>query len=319
MQRLAVTGSSGYYGRTLIKHVRRVAPDVSILGIDVVPPRDSPANEFVQLDIRQPEVQSALERFQPDTIVHLAFVLNVIHDNRKMHDINVGGTQNVFAAVRKLQPQRFLMASSATAYGAWPDNPVPIQETWPLKAHTESQYASDKASLELAIQSLADELPNVAVSWTRPGIIVGSGVENYLSRFLCRLMFVLLPDGVDVPMQFVHEDDVVAATWAILTHDARGAFNVGPPNWMKLSEFAALTGRRTSSRPYWLMKAFLTVWWTLRLPILDFPPSMLAYLRHPWVVAPSRLEQELDFRFQHSCHDAALAMWNAYLARQQRT
>lgn len=318
MRRLAITGSSGYYGRKLIEHVRRVAPAVSILGIDVVPPRDLPPDEFVQLDVRQPKVRSVLARFQPDTIVHLAFVVNPIRDNSKMHDINVGGTRNVFEAVRTLRPNRFLMSSSATTYGAWPDNPVPLSESAPLRAHSEFQYASDKATLEADIQKLSDELPEVAVAWTRPTIIVGDGVDNYLSRFFCRSIFVMLPDGVDLPMQLVHEDDVAAATWAILAHDARGPFNVGPPDWIKLSEFATLTGRRPATRPVWLMKAYLNLSWPLQLPIYCYPPSMVPYVRHPWVIAPTRLEQELGFRFQYSCRDAATSMWNAHLARKRR-
>jgi len=178
MQRVAITGSSGYYGRKLIEHVRRESPDTQVLGIDVVPPSEIAPHEFVQADIRSPDVRTALRGFQPDTIIHLAFVVNPIRDKRLMNDINVGGTKNVFEAVRSLRPQRFLMASSATAYGAWPDNPIPIHEDWRLKARENFQYAADKTALDMAIKSLADELPHVAVSWTRPVIIGGKGAGD---------------------------------------------------------------------------------------------------------------------------------------------
>ena len=35
MKRIAITGSSGYYGRKLIECIRRQAPQVRILGCDV--------------------------------------------------------------------------------------------------------------------------------------------------------------------------------------------------------------------------------------------------------------------------------------------
>ena len=109
MQRIAITGSSGYYGHKLIEHIRRESPETRLLGIDVVAPGDAAPHEFFQADIRSPDVRTALATFQPDTIVHLAFVVNPIRDTRLMSDINLGGTRNVFAAVRELRPQRFLM------------------------------------------------------------------------------------------------------------------------------------------------------------------------------------------------------------------
>ncbi len=309
MQRIAITGSSGYYGRKLIEHVRRASPETQLLGIDVVPPSEVAPHEFVQADIRSPGVRTALANFRPDTIVHLAFVVNPIRDNRLMSDINIGGTNNVFEAVRTLRPQRFLMASSATAYGAWPDNPVPIHEDWRLKPRTSFQYAADKTAIDLAIKSLAEELPHVAVSWTRPVIIGGKGVSNYLSRFVLNLPFIVLPDGQDVPLHFVHEDDCVAATWMILQKNARGPFNIGPPDNVLLTRLATLTNRRTAKLPFWMMKLATTVWWGLRLPVFDFPPSLHDFARYPWVVSPARLQNELGFQFRYTSEETLLEMW----------
>lgn len=317
MQRVAITGSSGYYARKLIEHARRETPDVNFLGIDVVPPRQTAPDEFVQLDIRDPKVGEALQRFRPDTIVHLAFVVNPTHNDRQMHDINVGGARNVFQAVRAIRPRRFLMSSSATAYGGWPDNPVPIEESWRLKTRGGFQYAADKAALEAEIRSLADELTDVSVSWTRPVIIGGVGVDNYLSRFVLNLPFLVLPDGEDVPLQFVHEDDCAAATWHILRHDARGPFNVGPSDWVPLSKLASLTNRKSIRLPFWSLKLATTIWWGLRLPIFDFPPSLHEFVRYPWVVSPTRLTNELGFQFRYSAEQTLLEMWDTHLKRRE--
>ncbi|MFM9965857.1 MAG: NAD-dependent epimerase/dehydratase family protein [Planctomycetaceae bacterium] len=318
MQRIAITGSSGYYGSKLVEHIRRESPETRILGLDVVPPREAAPHEFVQADVRSSDVRTTLANFQPDTIVHLAFVLNPIRDTRLMHDVNVGGTKNVFEAVRAIRPQRFLVASSATAYGAWPDNPVPIAEDWPLRACTEFQYASDKTTVEAAVQTLADELPEVAVSWTRPVIIGGKGVSNYLSRFVLNLPFLVLPNGNDVPLHFVHEDDCVAATWAILKGNARGPFNVGPPDYLPLTTIAKLTNRRAVKLPFWMMKLTTTIWWGLRLPIFDFPPSLHYLARYPWVVTPARLQNELGFQFRYSSADTLLEMWGEHCRKKRR-
>ena len=316
MQRIAITGSSGYYGRKLVEHIRRDSPETQILGIDCLAPGDAAPHEFVKADIRSLDVPGALKTFQPDTIVHLAFVVNPIRDTKLMSDINVGGTRNIFGAVRELRPQRFLMASSATAYGAWPDNPVPISEDWQLRARDKFQYSSDKTKLETEIQSLAEELSDVAISWTRPAIIGGRGVNNYLSRYILSLPLMFLPDGVNVPMQFVHEEDCIAATWAILSHNARGPFNVGPPDHILMRRVAELTNRRTMPIPFWAMRLATTIWWGLRLPIFDFPPTLHEFARYPWVVSPARLQNELGFQFRFSSEETLIEMWHEHLRRK---
>lgn len=310
MRRIAITGSSGYYGRKLIQHIQRESPRSRILGIDLVAPSTMSLDEFAPLDVRSPQLCEVLAEFRPDTIVHLAFVVNPIHDARRMRDINVGGTQNVFAAVRNLRPARFLMASSGTAFGAWPDNPVPFSEDWPLRAREHFQYAAEKTALESELATLLNELPEVAVSWTRATIIAGQGVENYLSRLLRWIPMIVLPDGVDVPLQFVHEDDCAAATWEILRHNARGPFNVAPPNWVTMTQIARLTNRWAISLPFWIFKWASAFWWHCRLPIFQYPPSLHDFLRHPWVMSPTRLQQELGFRFQYSAEETLLEMWS---------
>jgi UDP-glucose 4-epimerase len=312
MQRIAITGSSGYYGRKLVEQIRHESPRSRILGLDVAPPRDNAPDEFAQVDIRDPQLRSMLADFQPDTIIHLAFVVNPIHNKKRMHDINVGGTRNVFEAVRTLRPARFLTSSSATAYGAWPDNPIPMPENWRLRAREKFQYAADKTLLDYELQALSAELPDVAVSWTRAAIIGGKGANNFLSRMLLKMPWVVLPSGNDTPLQFVHEEDCVAATWEILCQDARGPFNIGPNNWMTLTSIAKLTNRRVFTLPLWLFKYVSWYWWHLRLPVFDYPPSLHDFLRHAWVVAPTRLEKELGFRFRYTAEETVLEMWNEH-------
>lgn len=304
MQRIAITGSSGYYASKLIAHIRAHAPDIRILGCDVAEPRPATApDEFVRVDVRDPQLREALRNFAPDTIIHLAFVVNPTHDDREMRSVNIDGTRNVFEAVRSIRPARFQMASSATAYGPFPDNPVPVDESWLLRARENYRYAVDKVEIEREIAELARQLPEVAVSWTRPAIIYGPGVDNYLSKFILRLPLIVLMDGYDCPLQLVHEDDVAAATWRILETDGHGPYNVGPPDWVTLSEIGRSSGRRVIKLPFWMIRCVTTCWWAFRLPHFLFPVGLLYFLRYPWVAAPVRLEQELGFRFRYGSRE----------------
>ncbi len=300
MQRIAVTGSSGYFGRKFVEYVKSIDAGCRVLGIDVVSPRSAQPDEFHRLDIRSPETARRLEEFQPDTVVHLAFVVNPIHDAKLMHDINIGGLRNVLDAVHRIRPERFLTASSATVYGARPEAAQPLDENAELHACRKFQYSADKLELEHLLAEFEATHRDMAVSWVRPCMIHGPGVDNYLSRLMLHIPFVCLLDGQDTPLQFVHEDDLVAATWTILRHGGRGAFNVAPPDWVQASDMALESGRRAVSVPFWMVQLTAFVWWHLRLPLFRCPPALYGYLRNPWLVSPSRLMRECGFVFQYS-------------------
>lgn len=312
MQRIAVTGSSGYLGRHLIRHIRSADPRIEILGLDTAPPRELPAHDFAQVDVRSPKVLDLLAAFRPDTVVHLAFIVNPIHDEALMHDININGSRNVFDAVARIGARRFLVASSATAFGAWSDNPLPMDDRWPIRGRPGFSYSGDKAELEELLGEFAARHPQMAVSWIRPCLIYGPDVDNYLSRMLLQYPVVVLPDGCDVPQQYVHEDDVAAATWCILSRSGRGPYNVGPPDWIHLTDVARETGRRTVKLPLWTMQLASRICWGLRLPVLPYPPAMNSYIRYAWVVAPHRLCRELGFRFKFSSLDTLRALLRSH-------
>lgn len=300
MHRIAITGSSGALGRRLIGLFRHRDPTVRIFGTDLREPRDSPPDEFMQGDICRSDLVTDLSAFGPDTVIHTAFAFQPLRDDRRMQQVNVEGAKNVLRATAAIRPRRLLVISSATAYGAWPDNPIPMDETWPLRARSNFRYAADKVEVERHVRDFADACPDIAVSVVRPSLIGGPNIDNYIIRMITRMPILTLLDGVDTPLQFVHEDDVAAAIREILASGGRGAYNVAPRDWVLFSEVARAAGRSCWRMPFWLARAGLAAGWALRLPWHETPASFLHFLRHPWVVTPARLERELGFRFRYS-------------------
>ncbi len=300
LKRIAITGSSGYYGRALIRALRSCLPEIEIQGFDIAEPAEDIPDEFVRCDIRSDQLEAHLERFRPDTVVHFAFIVNPIHDKEHMRQVNVEGTRHVLEVVGRIAPQRLLVSSSATVYGAWPENPVPISEGHPLRARREFQYAEDKVFVEEMLESFSQAHPEIDVSWTRPAIMYGQGVENYLVDFISRVVFVVLLDGEDAPVQFVHLDDVAAATLEILQSGCRGPFNIAPPDWITLRQLAKIKHRVCLKIPFSVCRWMSDFWWTCRLPWFRFPSGLLYFMRYPWVVAPTRLTEELNFTFRHT-------------------
>jgi UDP-glucose 4-epimerase len=309
MKRLVITGSSGYLGGNLVEYYRRQEGDAEILGIDIEPPpsEELTPHQFHQMDVQSEQLAGVLESFRPDTIVHSAFVVPPMHDEVKMREINVGGLQNLLEATARCRPERFLFISSTTAYGALPDNPMPLDETMPVRANA-FRYAMDKVEDEQLMCEFAGRHPETAVSWVRPAIVGGPGMDNYLYRFIFGLPVLILIDGCDTPLQFVHEDDVTAGIDAVLKADGRGAYNLAPDSTSPISEIAEATDRRCFSLPFWFVKFLHGLAWKVRLPIHESPGDFLYFARYPWTVAPRRLEQEFGFRFRYSSNETVQAV-----------
>lgn len=302
MDRIAITGSSGFYARGLIPALRSRWPDVRILGLDVTVPAAAVPDEFVACDVTSDRVREEFQRFQPQAVVHLAFVVNPTRNDALMHKINVGGTRNVMQAAVQCGAKRFLVSSSATSYGAFADNAVPMNEDFPLRAR-DYRYAKDKVAVEQMLAEFERDQPDMVVSWTRPCMIYGPGVSNYLTTLILYGPLVTLPGGNNTEMQFVHLEDLGRATTEILASGRRGPFNVAPEDWFTLKSLAKMSGRWTVPAPFFACLGLGHLWWHCRLPVFRFPGNLWYFLRYPWVVAPKRLKEELGFEFRYSSND----------------
>jgi UDP-glucose 4-epimerase len=308
MKRIAITGSSGYLGSSLIRYFAMREPKVEILGLDIVPPKVPGNHEFLQLDMCRPEFAQALKDFQPDTVVHAAFVVQPMHNERRMRAINVEGSRNVLQAAAAAGAERLLVTSSATALGACPDNPVPLDDSWAGRAGPQFSYAAHKVELEAMLVRFANEHPQIAVSCVRPCIVGGPGMDNYLRHLLFEMPIIVLLDGVDAAVQLVHEDDVSAAIHLILVRQGTGAYNLAPPDTILTSEMGKLTGRRQMNAPFWLGRISAWLAWKTHFPPHKYPPGFLYFLRYPWLVASNRLVRELGFQYQYSSRGTFLQM-----------
>ena len=69
-----------------------------------------------------------------------------------MYDVDVNGTHNVLEAAAAAGTGQVLVTSS-TAYGAFPDNPVPLTEDDPVRGVAGFSYARDKTESDRSASS----------------------------------------------------------------------------------------------------------------------------------------------------------------------
>jgi len=288
--RYLVTGGSGYIGSRLVEQLSHRGDVERIVIADIRPPSSfRPKAEFEQLDVTdKARVRELVTREKPNVLVHLAFLLNPIHDQDRMYEVDVGGTQNVLEAAEAAGVQQVLVTSSATAYGAFPDNPVPITEEQTVRGVPDFEYARDKAECDRLCQLWALRNPDRVMTIVRPCIVLGPNVNNYIVRLWTEQPFQLDVGGGHTPMQFVHEDDLVDGLMLLMDGRHSGAFNVGGDGTLTINELGDIIGAKRRKMPLGVAWKLGGLMWKLRQS--ETPPGNLHFALHPWVVSNDKLK-----------------------------
>jgi UDP-glucose 4-epimerase len=298
-----ITGGSGYIGSRLVERLSSLDETERILICDVRPPTVyRPGVAYRSLDVRDAAaVRAAVAEERPDVLVHLAFILNPVHDEAFAYEVDVGGTHNVLEACASAGVGQVLVTSSSTAYGAFPDNPVPMTEEHPVRGVAGFEYARDKAESDRLCQLWALQHPERVMTIVRPCIVFGPSVDNYLVRLWTKQPFQADFGLPDPGIQFVHEDDVVEALLVLLAGRHAGAFNVAGDGVMSTVECASLIGLPRRRVPLRLWRRFASAMWALRAS--EAPPGSLDFAVHPWIVSNSKLKDVAGWQPRYSSRE----------------
>lgn len=277
---IAVTGVSGYLGKTLLGLLERHPEVDHVIGLDTreIPIR-TPKLEFHTFDVLDPGLPKMVAG--ADTLVHLAFCVDPMRDEALMHAVNVGGFRCVLDAVEEARISKLVYPSSAWAYGAHPDNPVPLREGVPLRPNTGFSYAEHKAETEALLTRWSAGHPDVSVTVLRPATTIGPHVSNFMSRALegPRLLGIR---GYAPPLQFLHEDDFAEALVHFALEAHPGTYNVCADGDLGHDEVLALVGRGELAVPAGLAFPLTEISW--KLGLADVPAGTLDLIMHPCVL-----------------------------------
>ena len=297
MNTVVITGAAGYIARQLIAALENHRGCQKILGTDIVEPAFHAAKlEFCKHDIRDPSLFDQWQAQKIDALVHLAFIVDPIHDEKKMYDVNVNGTRNVLNICARLNIPHIIVASSGTAYGAWPDNPPALKENDPIRLFPPTfSYAYHKGLIEQLCVDFMEKHPQTIFNIVRPCVVYGPNTNNYLARYLKNLPVVFLPDGHDPDLQFVHEEDLSELFLLLIKNKIPGPFNAAGDGVVKISQAAAMIGKKTQKIPLRLYRALIWLLWHLRIKSVEAPAGIVAYSSYPWVLDTARAKNELGW------------------------
>jgi UDP-glucose 4-epimerase len=247
--RVAVTGIASDFG-TVLGPLLFADPDIDeVVGIDLREPRVAdPKLTFKREDVRSESLSDLFDGCE--AVVHLAFVVQEIHDKQLTHSINIGGSRNVIDAAVQAGVRRLVIASSIASYGVHPDQPVPLTEDDFPRGNPDKYYFYDKAEVEHYIEWWERRNPDAGLVITRirPPFIVGPSFLNPAIDRFCQPANVV-PAGVGAGIQLLWESDLAQAFYLALKSDAPGPFNVGTEDWMSGDDLAQVHGQRLVQVP----------------------------------------------------------------------
>ncbi|MGH3442309.1 MAG: NAD-dependent epimerase/dehydratase family protein [Nitriliruptorales bacterium] len=285
---VAITGVGGLTGRELLGRLLADPSVDRIVGLDIAPPADlvpGPKLELRAHDVRAPDLAAAFEGC--DAVYHLAFVMDERPDAALMRSVNIDGTRNVAEAAAKAGVSKLVYPSSYVAYGAHPDNDVPLHEDSPLRANPDFAYGEQKREVEHWLREWAEGHPELATIVFRPAIVAGPQADNWFVRMVFETPRAVLVKGYHPPLQLTHLDDLVDALVHALHHDLRGPYNVASEGWLRTEEVLDHTGLSIVEVPEGMVFDLADRLW--RIGVAQGPPGVVHYFMHPVVMSVDRL------------------------------
>jgi nucleoside-diphosphate-sugar epimerase/phosphohistidine swiveling domain-containing protein len=287
--RVLVTGGTGALGTGAIRHLRHRANVVAMARRE---PAHLPSGvEFVGADIRDRDaVRKAVVGC--DAVIHLAWAVTAHLPVEEQDAINVGGTTNLLEAAVDAGVKRFVFCSSVTAYGAKPEHVGRWYEDEPLDVETSLKYAGDKAACE----TLVAEAPIEDVR-VRMAVLLGRGVDNGPSHVFTGPAVIGIK-GVDMNLQFIHQDDAGRFFAHAVLDGPTGPVNLAADDTITNEQMAEISGRRlvevSASAAEKAVKAMFAI------GASEVDPEALAAVNHLPVVDTTRLREEFGFRTGYS-------------------
>ena len=315
---IAITGTAGFIGSSLLKALEDDPRTKSIIAIDNrKPPFETKKARFYKLDLTETLADSKLleifEKENVETVVHTAFPVSPPHDLSWAHELVSVGTMYVIDACASKKVRKLVMASTTEVYGALASNPNFLTESHPLRGGFKSRFLRDKIEAENQIQRFAKKNPETIVTILRPCTILGPNIKNYKTTFLQRPVFFTVM-GYDPLFQCVHEEDVIRAFKTVLEKDCPGVFNIVGEGVLPLSKILKLGGKIPVPVPNPVMYPFVQLMWYLN--IFPAPASRLDFIKYLSVADGEKARRVMGFLPKYSTKDALLSFIGAQRLRE---
>ena len=329
---VAVTGASGYIGTRLLQQLE-VNPNVGkIVAFDLKPlPFPIHNIAFYQQDLcpplaqpeedgerqqreQEPTLAERLKGNRVETLVHLACPYSHAdiyqnwpeagEKNTRIHEL----VQNacVEAGVKHV-----VYMSSHTVYGAFPDNPIPVTESAPIRNSGRDYLGNACLQADMLMQEFKarqdekEETARIKVAVLRACTVLGYSNDHERAEHIFPYRFWTA--GENPPFQFIHEVDLARLLEEVIQREAEGIYNAAGEGVVFLKELAEITRRKLSRMPSAFTQPAELM--SHKLARSRVGTWNISRARYPIIMSTGRIKQTLNYRFGYTSLEAL----NAYV------
>jgi len=249
-----ITGIEGFLGQYLAHTLQTGGREV--VGLDVIAAEPRPWPVYVGDVCDRKFLDQLFSKHDVTDIVHCGGISGphvCNSDPARVFQVNVMGTLNLFETARQRNHSgRIVFASSSSVYGQASEKAsgeTPVVEDLPLLAG--EPYGCSKVACESLLRAYVRQFGVDAIA-LRISIVYGRGRTTYcgISQIIKAALAgepILLDDGSDAPLPFVHVDDVCSAIIAALDASKANvqrtdalAYNVTGPGYPTFAQIASV-------------------------------------------------------------------------------
>ncbi|MDP2599603.1 MAG: NAD-dependent epimerase/dehydratase family protein [Deltaproteobacteria bacterium] len=299
---IAITGTSGFLGSTLLKNLDSNPRFRNILAIDrKQPPFKLKKAKWVSFDLIEGDADQKLaalfEKYKTKTVVHAALLTQPIRNLEEAHEVQSVGTMHLLNAAAAAPVHKLILASTTDVYGAFPDNPNFLTEEHLARGTLLSPFLKDKVEVEEQFLKFQKKHPTKVVTVLRPATILGPTVNNFKTHFFQNPL-VPTAMGFDPLVQFVHESDVIRAFIKVLEKDHPGIFNVVAEGVIPLSRVIHILGKMPVPIPTVFLYPAADFLWYANIGVV--PAEHIHFLKYLCIADGTKAWHKLKFKPVHT-------------------
>ena len=295
---ILITGAAGALAQQVITRLRSQYRIVAVdfreqvyLGEDT---------SSYRIDIVKRDFEDIFRNHRIQGVIHLGRLMTSEDNRMRRYNANVLGTQRLLDLCNKYKVGKVVILSTFHVYGANAYNPVPLNESAPLKAGGLTMDLVDSVELENLANIYLWKYPNLNIHILRPCNIVGPGVRNTMSTLLSGKYSPVLT-GFSPMMQFIHIDDMANAIELAFIKNHPGIYNVATDDWVAYQEALVACGCirvPLPSIPPVVPKLLSQV-----LGLRSFPPFLVNYFKYPVILDTRLFTRTFGFQPKKTLHD----------------
>lgn len=283
MGSIAVTGALSAVGSRVVR-LLAADPDIHrVVALDTSEMAGLPAKaESHVVDLANDDLSSLIDGCS--AIVHLAQIQADDHSQQLL----LSEARALFDQAEAVGCHHVVLLSSATVYGAYADNPVPITESLLPRPIQSLSFAVNKRAVELELESWVARSIQRSSCIMRPSTSLSERGAGWVALAI-RSATATRPSQIDPPLQFLHHDDLASALSLAARRPLTGLYNVAPDGWIGSQAFNELAAAPPLRIPAVVTKG----WKRLRSSygLAPIPEGIEPYVSHPWVIANDRLRK----------------------------